>query len=72
MEVMRTKHLDARPPTADSLDTYPDHPPELSTGDITDDTVTEVVRQLSGGTGPGGMNSVSLQHWLLNFSEASG
>ena len=39
--------------------------------DITDNTVTAVVGRLSGGAGPGGTDSVSLQHWLLRFDAAS-
>ena len=62
MEVLRSKHPEARPPTAASLKSYPDLPPELTPVDITDETVTAVVGQLSGGAGPGRTNSVSLQH----------
>ena len=40
--------------------------------DITDDVVTAVAGRLSGGAGPGGTASVSLQHWLLRFGAASG
>ena len=40
--------------------------------DITGNTVTEVAGKLSGGEGPGGVNSVSIQHWLLCFGAASG
>ena len=39
--------------------------------DITDATVMEVAGRLSGSAGPGGMDSVSLQHWLLTFGAAS-
>ena len=39
--------------------------------DITDDTVTEVAGQFSGGAGPGGTDSVSLQQWLMRFGAAS-
>ena len=72
MEVLRAKHPEVRTPTAASLDSYPDRPPELTPVDITDDTVTAVAGQLSGGAGPGGTDSVSLQHWLLRFGAASG
>ena len=72
MEVLRTKHPDARPPTATSLDTYPDPPTELVPMDITDDMVTEVARQLSGGAAIFEMELVSLQYWLLRFGMASG
>ena len=71
MEVLRTKHPDARPMSAASMDTYPDQPLELSPVDITKNMVTEVVGQIYGGEGPGGTKSVSLQHWLLSFGAAS-
>ena len=70
MEVLRTKHPDARPPSATSLDTYPDQPPELVLADITENTVTEVVGRLSGGAGLGGTSLVVLQQWLLIFGAA--
>ena len=60
MEVLCTTHPDALPPTAASLDTYPDLPPELVPLEITNYTVTEVVGQLSGVSGPWGKYSVSL------------
>ena len=43
MEVLRTKHPEACTPTASSLDSYSDRPPDLVPVDITDNTVTEVV-----------------------------
>ena len=49
MEVLRTKHPEACPPTAASLELYPDRRPEIVPVDITDYTVTEVVGQLSVG-----------------------
>ena len=70
MEVLCTKHLDTCPPSASSLETYLDRPPELVPVDITDDTVTEVAGRLSGEAGPGGTDSVILQHWLLHFGAA--
>ena len=72
MEVLCAKHLEARIPTAEILDLYPDRPPELSPVDITNDMVTAVTGRLSGGAGPGGTDSVSLQHWLLRFGAARG
>ena len=71
MEVLHTKHPEARTPTAAILDFYPGRPPELTPVDITKDTVTAVSGRLSEGAGPGGTDSVSLQHWLLRFSAAS-
>ena len=70
--MLRTKHPEVRPPTAASLDSYPDRPREIVPVDITNDTVTEVRGLLSGGAGPGETDSVSLQHWLLRFGAASG
>ena len=72
MEVLRTKHPETCPPTAASLYMYPDRPTELVPLDITNYRVTEVAGRLSGGAGPGLTDSVSLQHWLLNFGVASG
>ena len=71
MEVLHTKNLDVRPPHTASMDTYPDQPPELVPVYITNETVMEVARRLSRGAGPGGMDSVSLQHWILIFGAAS-
>ena len=70
MEVMHTKHLDARPPLAACLDAYPNNPPEMVPVNITDDVVAAVAGRLLGGAGPGGTDSVSLQHWLLRFGAA--
>ena len=72
MKVLCSKHQEARTPNAASLDLYSNCPTELTPVDIMDDTVTEVVGQLSGGGGPGGTDLVSLQHWLLRFRSASG
>ena len=41
--------------------------PEITPVDIIKDTVTAVVGRLLGGAGPGGTDSVSLQHWMLRF-----
>ena len=72
MEVLRTKHPDARPPLAACLDAYPKNPPEMVPVDITENVVAAVAGCLSGGAGPGGTDLVSLQHWLLRFGAASG
>ena len=60
MEVLRTKHTEARAPKAPSLDSYLDRPPGLVPVDITDNTVTAVAGRLSGGARLGGKDSVSL------------
>ena len=62
LEVLRTKQPDEHSPTAASLDTYPDRPPNLVPGEITDNTMTKVAVKLSRGAGPGREDSVSLQH----------
>ena len=72
MEVLRTKHPDTRPPSAESLDAYPENPPEMVPVDITDNVVMAVAGRILVGAGTGGTDSVSLQHWLLRFGAASG
>ena len=72
MEVNRTKHPDARPPLAACLDNYADNLPEMVPVDITDNVVLAVVGRLLRGAGPGGTDSVSIQHWLLRFGAVSG
>ena len=71
LEVLHTKHPEARTPTAASLDRYTRRPPELIPVDITDDMVTAVAGRQLGGDGPGRTDSVSLQHWLLRFGATS-
>ena len=71
MEVLHTKHPDARPPSGASLDAYPNNPPEMVPVDITDDVVLAVAGRLLGRAGPGGTDLVSLQHWFLHFGAAS-
>ena len=72
MEMLRTKHTEARPPFAACLDAYPSNPPEMVPVNITDNVVLAVAGRLSGGLGPWGTDLVSLQHWLLRFGAASG
>ena len=72
MEVLRAKNPEDRTLTAESLDSYPDRPLELTLVDTTKDTVTAVAGRLSGRAGMGGTDLVSLQHWLLQFGAASG
>ena len=71
MEVLRTKHPDARPSNESSLDMYLDRSPELAPVDITNNMVKEVSGWLSEWAGTGGADSVILQHWLLHFRIAS-
>ena len=71
LEVLRAKHPEAQTPTAAILTSYNGCPPELTPVDITYDTVPAVAGRLSGGAGPGGTNSVLLEHWILRFGAAS-
>ena len=72
MEVLRTKHPEALSPTAAKLDSYLDRPTDIFPVDITNDMVTAVEEQLSGGARTGDTDSVSLQRWLLCLWAASG
>ena len=72
MEVLHTKYLETCPPTATSMDSYPELSPEIVPVDINNNTVTAVAGRLSGGAGSGEMYSLSLQHWILHFGAASG
>ena len=38
---------------------------------ITDDVVSAVAGRLLGGAGPGGTDSINMQHWLLRFRAES-
>ena len=69
--MIRAKHPEALTSTAASLTTYTVCPPELTPVDITDDTMTAVAGRLSGSARPRGTDSVSLQHWPLQFVAAS-
>ena len=71
MEVLSTKHPEARTPTAAILESYPERPPEIVPVDITNDMVTAVAWRLSVGSGPVGTDSIILQHWLLRFLASS-
>ena len=60
MEVLRTKHPDAPPPSSAGLDSYTGRTLDLIPVEIIEYTVTEIVGRLSGGTGPGRIDSASL------------
>ena len=72
IELLCTKHPNARLPSAASLNTYTGRPSEPVPVGITYDTVMEVAVRLSRGNSPWGADSVRLQHWLLRFGAASG
>ena len=50
---------------ADSLDSYLGAPLEFFALNITEETIAEVCRWISGGSGLGGMYMISPQHWIL-------
>ena len=64
LEVLHAKHPDARLPSAACLDAYLGPPPEMVPVDITYNVVLAVAGRLSGRAGPGGTDSISIQHWL--------
>ena len=49
-----------------------EHPKHTAATGYRSDVVSAVAGRLSGGAGPGGTDSVSLQHWLLRFGAARG
>ena len=72
LDLLWSKHPEASAPLDISLEAYPRQTPELLPENLTEDTEIEVAWRLSGGAGQGGTNSVSLQHWLLQFDKTSG
>ena len=69
-EVLKSKHPEAIILEGNHLEEY-EHLPELVTLDITEDTVLEVTSKIRGAAGPGGVDSLTLQHWLLRFGKES-
>ena len=61
--------LREKPPQ--SLEAYGGKPLAMLPLDITDATVATVARRLAGSSGTGGVYSISLQYWLLQFEMAS-
>eukprot|EP00978_Attheya_sp_CCMP212_P041002 scaffold229845_cov30-Attheya_sp.AAC.2 len=66
IDVLKSKHPEARVPDLGDLPHY-DETPECADVDITADTVESVARKLSGSAGPGRIDSVGLSHLLLRF-----
>ena len=70
LEVLKGKHPEAIIPDAEVLEEYSEVP-DMVPLDTTSDTVTEVAAKLSGVGGPGGVDAVRLQQWLLRFGTGS-
>ena len=69
-EVLKSKHPEAVEPGVGVLEEYPEVP-ELVTLDVTADTVAKVAAKLSGAAGPGGVDAIGLQQWLLKYGVSS-
>eukprot|EP00957_Ditylum_brightwellii_P207023 15351107-Ditylum_brightwellii.AAC.1 len=69
-EVLLSKHPVPSQPPESALEDY-DTLPALINLDVTDDVVQRVTTQMQGAAGPGGVDSMALQDWLLHFGEAS-
>jgi hypothetical protein len=70
IDVLRSKHPDAKVPDISVLEEY-ETVPDFVDLDITEETVEQTARRLSGSAGPGGTDSAAVQHWLLRFGGAS-
>ena len=70
LEVLKGKHPEAIIPDAEVLEEYPEVP-DMVPLDTTSDTVVEVAAKLSGAGGPGWVDAVWLQQWLLRFGTES-
>lgn len=68
--ILLEKHPMPRIPMEDHFPVYQEMP-EFVDLDITEDTVIEVAKNLSGSGGAGGTDSYTAQSWLLRFGEAS-
>ena len=69
IDVLRSKHPDAKVPDISVLEEY-ETVPDFVDLDITEETVEQTARRLSGSAGPGGTDSAAVQHWLLRFGGA--
>jgi hypothetical protein len=70
LEVLQSKHPDARMPAVEDLEDH-DKLPDFVELDITGDTISKVAWNLSGGGGPGRVDAAGLQQWLLRFGKHS-
>jgi hypothetical protein len=64
IDVLKSKHPDARIPTISSLPGYTTIPDYVDL-DISEDAVKAIARCLCGTAGLGGTDSHALKHWLL-------
>ncbi len=69
-DVLKSKHPAATDPDPSEMEDY-EILPDFVDLDVTEDTVEQVARRLSGSAGPGGSDAQALQHWLLRFGGAS-
>ena len=69
-ETLKSKHPNGRDVSVENL---PEFESCLEIIDIVvrEDNVEKVAKQLSGSTGPSGINSFSMSHWLLKFGPSS-
>eukprot|EP00957_Ditylum_brightwellii_P043810 3322308-Ditylum_brightwellii.AAC.2 len=69
-EVLLSKHPDPTPPPKSAFKTYEDLPALINLA-ITAVTVMHIASRMQGSAGPGGVEAVSWQDWLLRFGAAS-
>eukprot|EP00957_Ditylum_brightwellii_P142943 10891218-Ditylum_brightwellii.AAC.1 len=69
-KVLLSKHLAQSKPLEAVLEEY-NNLPALIDIDATDDIVQSVVSKMQGAAGPGGVDSIAWQDWLLQFGAAS-
>ena len=67
---LERKHQSETIPSCDTLETYEEMPIFIPIN-ITEEAIELVARNLSGSSGPGGMDSEALQGWLMKFREDS-
>eukprot|EP00957_Ditylum_brightwellii_P045360 3438318-Ditylum_brightwellii.AAC.1 len=65
-EVLTSKHPEPIVPPESALTNYAKTPVFIDVN-ITGEVVEKVAHRLSGAAGPGGVDSVSLQDWLLRY-----
>ena len=69
--VLWSKHIETRMVSGTSIKSYTGALPDIVPLDITEGTVVEVGFRLSGEYGLGGVDTVSIQHWLICYREAN-